>query len=150
MLSNILEPLRDRYDYILIDTAPTLGSLTINALAAADSVIIPVNPQLLAMMGLQDFIKTVSKIKHRINPRLVIAGILLTMCDSRTNLCKVLMEEVNETFKGQIKVFDTCIPTTVKVGEAVYYNMAVEQYNPKSTAGIAYRNFAKELIEYES
>lgn len=150
MLSNILEPLRDRYDYILIDTAPALGSLTINALAAADGVIIPVNPQLLAMMGLQDFVKTVSKIRHRINPRLEIAGILLTMCDSRTNLCKVLMEEVNETFKGQIKVFDTCIPTTVKVGEAVYYNMAVEQYSPKSIAGIAYRNFAKELIEYES
>ncbi|WP_418463551.1 ParA family protein [Frisingicoccus sp.] len=149
MLSNILEPLRNRYDYILIDTAPTLGSLTINALAAADSVIIPVNPQLLAMMGLQDFIKTVSKIRHRINPRFEIAGILLTMCDSRTNLCKVLVEEVNDTFKGQIKVFETCIPTTVKVGEAVYYNMAVEQYSPKSTAGIAYRNFAKELIGYE-
>ena len=60
-----------------------------------------------------------------------------------------LTEEVNETFKGQIKVFDTCIPSTVKVGEAVYYNMAVEQYSPKSTAGIAYRNFAKELIGYE-
>lgn len=149
MLSNILKPLRDKYDYILIDTAPALGSLTINALAAADSVIIPVNPQLLAMMGLQDFIKTVSKIKHRINPRLEIAGILLTMCDSRTNLCKILTEEVNETFKGQIKVFETGIPTTVKVGEAVYYNMAVEQYSLKSTAGIAYRNFAKELIEYE-
>lgn len=150
MLSNILEPLREKYEYILIDTCPSLGSLTINALAAADKVIIPVNPQLLAMMGLQDFIKTVAKIKHRINPRLEIAGILLTMCDARTNLCKVLTEEVMENFKEQIRVFDSHIPVTVKVGEAVYYNMAIEQYSPKASAGIAYKNLAKELIRYES
>ena len=84
MLSRILEPLRDRYDEIIIDTAPTLGALNINALAA-DEVIITVNPQLLAMMGLQDFLKTVKKIKSRINDKLDVAGILLTMCDVRTN-----------------------------------------------------------------
>lgn len=87
MLSNILEPLKDRYDVIIIDTCPALGALTINALAAADGVIITVNPQLLAMMGLQDFLKTVKKIKSRINPKLEVEGILLTMCDARTNLC---------------------------------------------------------------
>lgn len=90
MLSRILEPLRDSYDYIILDTCPSLGALTINALAAADEVIITVNPQLLAMMGLQDFLKTVGKIKSRINNRLSVSGILLTMCDSRTNLCKVI------------------------------------------------------------
>lgn len=119
MLSRILEPLRDSYDYILLDTCPSLGALTINALAAADEVIITVNPQLLAMMGLQDFLKTVGKIRSRINNRLSISGILLTMCDSRTNLCKVISEEVAETFQNQIRIFDSRIPTTVKVGESV-------------------------------
>lgn len=95
------------------------GSLDINALAAADEVIITVNPQLLAMMGLQDFLKTVGKIRSRINNRLSISGILLTMCDSRTNLCKVISEEVAETFQNQIRIFDSRIPTTVKVGESV-------------------------------
>ena len=98
MLSGILEPLRDRYDAIIIDTAPTLGALNINALAAADEVIITVNPQLLAMMGLQDFLKTVKKIKARVNERLLVAGILLTMYDARTNLCKVITEQVRDTF----------------------------------------------------
>ena len=102
MLSRALEPLRDSYDYIILDTCPSLGALTINALAAADEVIITVNPQLLAMMGLQDFLKTVGKIKSRINNRLSVSGILLTMCDSRTNLCKVISEEVAETFQNQI------------------------------------------------
>lgn len=124
--------------------------LTINLLAAADEVIITVNPQLLAMMGLQDFLRTVGKIKKRINPKLEVAGILLTMCESRTTLCKVLTEEVRENFQGQIHVFDTKIPATVKVGESIYYSMPIEQYSKKASAGIAYRKFAKELIAYES
>ena len=89
MLANILEPLRDRYDYLIVDTCPALGALTINALAAADGVVVTVNPQLLAMKGLQDFLKTIQKIKKRINPKLEVEGILLTMCDMRTNLCSV-------------------------------------------------------------
>ena len=148
MLAEVLEPLRSRYDYILIDTCPALGMLTINALAA-DEVIITVNPQLLAMMGLQDFLRTVGKIKKRINPRLEIAGILLTMCESRTTLCKVLTEEVTGSFQGKIKVFQTRIPATVKVGESIYYNMPIAQYSKKASAGIAYRKFAKEIIAYE-
>lgn len=149
MLSGILESLRERYDYILIDTCPSLGTLTINALAAADEVIIMVNPQLLAMMGMQDFIKTVMKIKRRINPGLGIAGVLLTMYESRTKLCKVLTEQVTDNFREQLRIFETKIPSTIKVGESIYYSMPVEQYSPKASAGIAYRNFAKELIAYE-
>ncbi|MBN2260749.1 MAG: ParA family protein [Clostridiales bacterium] len=107
ILSEILDNLRDDYDYIIIDTSPSLGSLTINALSAADSVIIAVNPQLLAMMGLKDFLKTTKKIQKRINQRLVIKGILLTMCDSRTNLSKVLSEQVNEAYSGLVDIGKT-------------------------------------------
>ena len=149
MLSGILEPLRDRYDYILIDTSPSLGALTINALAAADEVIITVNPQLLAMMGLQDFLKTVRKIKNRVNDRLKVAGILLTMCDARTNLCKTITEEVNDTFQGQIRIYESQIPTTVKVGEAVYYSEPLIEYAPECKATLAYMDLAKEVAADE-
>lgn len=149
MLGRILDPLRDSYDAILIDTCPSLGSLTINVLAAADEVIIAVNPQLLAMMGLQDFLKTVSKIRNRINNKLQVAGILLTMCDARTNLCKVITEEVDETFQGQIRIFKSMVPSTVKVGESVYYSELLIEYAPENKACEAYRNLAKELMNDE-
>lgn len=149
MLAEALEPIKNKYDYLLIDTCPSLGMLTINALAAADEVIITVNPQLLAMMGLQDFLRTVSKIKKRINPTLTVAGILLTMCESRTTLCKVLIEEVTGSFQGQIRIFENRIPATVKVGESIYYSMPIALYSKNASAGIAYRKFAKELIAYE-
>ena len=145
ILSEVSEPLRQKYDYILIDSCPALRILTINALAAADEVIITVNPQLLAMMGMQDFLRTVGKIKKRINPKLGIAGILLTMCETRTKLCRVLTEQVTESFQGQIRIFETRIPNTVKVGERLYYSKTVVEYSPKASAGIAYRKFEKEL-----
>ena len=116
---------------------------------AADEVIITVNPQLLAMMGLQDFLKTVKKIKSRINYKLDVAGILLTMCDARTNLCKVITEQVIDTFEGQIRIFDSKIPNTVKVGESVYYSEPLLEYAPDCKACEAYENLAKELIVYE-
>ncbi|MST69744.1 ParA family protein [Mogibacterium kristiansenii] len=149
MLAGILDPLRERYDFIIIDTCPALGALTINALAAADGVVITVNPQLLAMMGLQDFLKTIKKIKSRINPKLEVEGILLTMCEARTNLCKVISEQVTETFEGQIRIFDSKIPNTVKVGESVYYSEPLLEYAPGTKACKAYLDFGKELIAYE-
>ena len=100
MLAVILEPLKDDYDIILIDTSPALGALNINAMAASDELIVTVNPQLLAMKWLQDFLKTVKKIKSRINEKLDVAGILLTMYDARTILCKTITEQVTETFNG--------------------------------------------------
>ena len=149
MLANIIEPLRDSYDYLIIDTCPALGALTINALAAADGVVITVNPQLLAMMRLQDFLKTIKKIKSRINPKLEVEGILLTMCEARTNLCKVISEQVAETFEGQIKIFNSKIPSTVKVGESIYYSEPLLEYAPETKACKAYLDFGKELIAYE-
>lgn len=149
MLSGILEPLKDEYDYILVDTGPALGSLTINALAAADGVIITVNPQLLAMMGLQDFLKTVRKIKSRINSGLCVEGILLTMCDARTNLCRVITEQLMDTFDGKVRIFDSKIPNTVKVGESVYYSEPLLEYAPESRACVAYGSLAREVIADE-
>ena len=150
MLANILEPLRDEYDYLIIDTCPALGALTINALAAADGVVITVNPQLLAMMGLQEFLKTIKKIKSRINPKLEVEGILLTMCEARTNLCKVISEQLTDTFEGQIRIFNSKIPNTVKVGESVYYSEPLLEYAPQTRACKAYLDFGRELIGYES
>lgn len=149
MLATILEPIKGDYDYILIDTSPSLGALNINAMAAADEVIVTVNPQLLAMMGLQDFLKSVKKIKSRLNEKLNVAGILLTMCDARTILCKTITEQVAETFQGQIRIFESKIPNTVKVGESVYYSEPLIEYAPDSNACRAYNKLAGEVIAYE-
>lgn len=149
MLSSILEPLREDYDYILIDTSPSLGALNINAMVAADEVVVTVNPQLLAMMGLQDFLKTVKKIKSRLNDRLDISGILLTMCDARTILCKTITEQVQETFQGQVRIFKSKIPNTVKVGESVYYSEPLIKYAPDCNACRAYERLAGEVIAHE-
>ena len=145
----ILEPLKGDYDYILVNTSPSLGALNINAMAAADEVIVTVNPQLLAMMGLQDFLKSVKKIKSRLNEKLNVAGILLTMCDARTILCKTITEQVAETFQGQIRIFESKIPNTVKVGESVYYSESLIEYAPDSNACRAYNKLAGEVIAYE-
>lgn len=150
MLAGILEPLRGLYDYIIVDICPSLGTLTINTLTAADEVIIAVNPQLLAMMGLQDFIRTVKKVRSRLNDRLQIAGILLTMCDARTNLCKVITEQLTDTFDGQIRIFKSIIPNTVKVGESIYYSEPLLEYAPENKACKAYRNLAEEVTGDES
>ena len=149
MLATILEPLKGDYDYILIDTSPSLGALNINAMVAADEVIVTVNPQLLAMMGLQDFLKSVKKIKSRLNEKLNVAGILLTMFDARTILCKTITEQVAETFQGQIRIFESKIPNTVKVGESVYYSEPLIEYAPDSNACRAYNKLAGEVIAYE-
>lgn len=150
MLAKILKPLKSKYDYIIVDTCPTTGALTINALAAADGVVITANPQLLAMVGLQEFLKTIKKIKSRINSRLEVEGILLTMCEARTNLCKTVTEQVMDTFEGKVRVFKSRIPNTVKVGESVYYSEPLLEYAPDTKACKAYQDFGKELIGYES
>ena len=113
-------------------------------------MIIAVNPQLLAMMGLQDFIRTVKKVRSRLNDRLQISGILLTMCDARTNLCKVITEQLTDTFDGQIRIFKSIIPNTVKVGESIYYSEPLLEYALENKACKAYQNLAEEVAGDES
>ncbi len=144
-LSSILAPLRSDYDYIIVDTGPKLDNLSINALVAADQLIIPVNPQFLSTAGLDKLHGTIRKIKRRLNPDMKIAGILLTMCETRTNLCKIICQQIREEYETAIPVFETAIPMTVKVGEAVYYSRPVLDYAPNCSASMAYKDFAKEL-----
>ncbi|KYM54244.1 chromosome partitioning protein [Fusobacterium necrophorum subsp. funduliforme] len=145
ILSDITETLQEQYNYILIDTSPSLNILTINALCAADSVLITADTQLFAIVGISELLKTIQKIKKRVNPKLSVKGILLTMCDSRTNLSKLLTEQVEEMYQGKIKVFQTKIPKTVKVGEAIYSGQSIKKYAKGSIVDLAYDHLAKEI-----
>ena len=144
-LYNILEPLRNDYDYILVDTGPKLDNLSINALIAADQLLIPVNPQFLSTAGLQALLKTVTKVQRRFNPQIKISGILLTMCEQRTNLCKIISSQIREEYQDTVPVFSNSIPMSVKIGEAVYYSQSVIDYAPKSKVALSYQSFAEEL-----
>lgn len=145
ILSDIIEPLREYYDYILIDTSPSLNILTINAICAADSILIVADTQIFAVVGINELLKTIQKIKKRVNPKLEVKGILLTMCENRTNLSKILTEQVEEMYQRKIKVFQSKIPKTVKIGEAIYSGQSIKKYAKGSSADIAYDNLAKEI-----
>ena len=149
ILKELLEPLRPYYEYILIDTTPSLGMLTINALAACDDVIIPVSPQLWSATGLEELVQTISKMKKRkINAQVNIMGILLTICDERTKLFRAAKEYLEEFSGGRIKIFDTHIPGTVKVGEANYESKSILEFAAESKAARAYTAFAEEVLNY--
>ena len=145
ILSEIVNQVKECYDYILIDTSPSLNILTINAFCASDSVLIAADTQLFAVVGINELLKTVKKIKKRVNHKLKIQGILLTMCENRTNLSKTMAGQVEEMFQKKIKVFQTKIPKTVKVGEAIYSGQSIKKYAKGSSVDIAYDNLAKEI-----
>ena len=145
ILFEIVNQIKEYYDYVLIDTSPSLNILTINALCASDSVLITADTQLFAIVGISELLKTIQKIKKRVNESLTIKGILLTMCDNRTNLSKLLTQQVEEMYQGKIEVFQTKIPKTVKVGEAIYSGQSIKKYAKGSSVDIAYDNLAKEI-----
>jgi len=146
-LRELLEPLRNDYSYIIIDTNPYLGLLTINALAACDSVIIPASPQLWSATGLTDLLQTIFKVKRKINPRITVSGILLTICDERTRLFREAKSLLDEHYGNTIKIFNTHIPNTVRVGEANYASRSIIDYDPNSKAAAAYTAFAREVSD---
>ena len=145
-LAELLNPLRDDYDYIIIDTNPYLVLLTINALAACNEVIIPVSPQLWSATGLTDLLQTITKIKRKINPKISIAGILITMGDERTRLFREAKELLEESYGDKMKIFSTHIPSTTKVGEANYSCKSIMEYDVNSKASLAYKQLAKEVL----
>jgi chromosome partitioning protein len=144
-LKELLDLLRSEYSYIIIDTNPYLGMLTINALAACDEVIIPVSPQLWSATGLTDLLQTITKVKRKINPRITVAGILLTICDERTRLFREAKSLLDDNYGSLVKIFHTHIPNTVKVGEANYASRSIIDYDRDGKAALAYREFAVEV-----
>lgn len=145
ILFEIVNQIKEYYDYVLIDTSPSLNILTINALCASDSVLITADTQLFAIVGISELLKTIQKTKKRVNASLTIKGILLTMCDNRTNLSKLLTQQVEEMYQGKVEVFQTKIPKTVKVGESIYNGQSIKKYAKGSSVDIAYDNLAKEI-----
>jgi len=147
-LRDLLEPLRDGFDFILIDTPPSLGLLTLNALVAADAVVIPLNCEYFALEGLADLVATLRRVRASLNPSLDIAGVLMTMYDERTNLGQQVSRDIREFFKD--RVFDTVIPRNVRLGEAPSHGMPAILYDVKSRGSEAYLALAKELLAREA
>ena len=147
-LAALLNPLRLSYDYIIVDTNPSLGSLTINALTAADEVIIPIDPELFALTGLQALVDTIKKIKRKLNPSIEIGGILFTKCNKRTNLYRRTYGQVTKAFQS-LPIFNCQIPYTVKVGDANSYGMSVMELEQANPASLAYLELAKEVLANE-
>lgn len=145
LLKEALKNIKDEFDYILIDCPPSLGLLTLNAFAAADSVIIPIQCEYYALEGLGQLTKTVSTIKQSINKDIEIEGILLTMFDKRTNLSTVVYDEVKKFFPD--KVYKTVIPRNVRLSEAPSFGEAIISYDKFSKGAHAYKALAKELIK---
>lgn len=143
-LKELLAPVQNEFDYIFIDCPPSLGLLTINALAAADSVLIPIQCEYYALEGVTKLLESMRMVKERINRSLDVFGVLMTMYDSRTSLANQVVDEVRAYFGD--KVFDTLVPRTVKISEAPSFGMPVIEYAPGNKGAIAYLSLADEVI----
>lgn len=144
VLSNLLAPIKDKYDFILIDCSPSLGLITVNALTAADSVIIPVQAEYFALEGISKLLNTIRIIKSRLNPNLDIEGFLLTMYDARLRLANQIYEELKGHFADM--VFDTVIPRNIRLSEAPSHGLPVLLYAPESRGATSHNLLAKEII----
>ena len=142
-----LAKVKDAYDNVVIDCNSSLGMLTINALAAADSVIIPVQAQYLPANGMTQLIKTVSRVQRQINPGLRIDGILLTLYDARTNLAKQVERDIRRNFGDRLKVFDAVVPLAISAAEASAYGKSIFSYDAEGKAAAAYQTLAKEVAK---
>ena len=147
ILKQYIRTIKHQYDYILIDCAPSLELLTINALTAADKVIIPVLSHYLPTKGLEKLLKTIARTRRSLNPNLTIDGILLTMVDSRTNFAKEICQAIRNTHGAY--VFDTEIPHSIRLAEMATTGESIFQYEPRGKTAEAYENLAKEVLQHE-
>ena len=148
LLANLLAPVSSRYDYIFIDSPPSLGLLTVNALVAADAVIIPIQCEYLALEGLSQLLNTIQLVQKSLNPRLRIGGMAMTMYDSRTHLALQVVEEVAKHFPDLI--FHTIVPRSVRIAEAPSFGEPLVSFDPKSRGAQAYEALTNELLEREA
>lgn len=147
ILKRSIDEIRDDYDYILIDCPPSLGLITINALTAADKLLVPIQCEYYALEGLTQLLNTFELVRRNLNPRLEIEGVVLTMFDARTNLSIQVVDEVKKYFRN--KVYTTIIPRNVRLGEAPSHGVPIIVYDPKCAGAEAYTDLAQEIIDNE-
>ena len=145
-LKSYIDKIKNRYDYIIIDCMPSLGMITLNALTASDSVIIPVQAQYLPAKGMTDLLQTINRVQRRLNPDLKVEGVLLTLVDGRTNMAKETASAIRDTFGSHLRIFNASIPMGVKAAEASAEGMSILKYAPSSPVAEAYKDFSKEVI----
>ena len=146
VLRSYIEQVRDRYSYILIDCMPSLGMITINAFACADSILIPVQAAYLPVKGLEQLIKTIGKVKRQINPKLDIEGILLTMVDNHTNYARDITALLIETYGSKVRIFENSIPMSVRAAETSAEGISIYEHDPKGRVADAYQSLTKEVL----
>lgn len=146
ILRQYVNQVRNNYDYILIDCMPSLGMLTVNALTAADSVMIPVQPQYLPIKGLEQLLKTIFKVKKRLNPELRVEGILLTMVDIRTNFSKDIIQLLNTTYGERLRIFKSSIPFSVRASETSAEGKSIYVHDPHGKVSKAYELLSREVL----
>lgn len=149
ILKSYLEQIKDKYDYIIIDCRPSLSMITLNALASADSVIIPVQAHYLSAKGMTQLIQTINSVKKRINPNLKIDGVLITLADMQTKVAKTTLETLQNNYGGKIKIYNTIIPQGVKAVEGTMVGKSLYTYDKNSKPAVAYSNFCKEVLKDE-
>ena len=146
VLRECLRGVQEQYDVILLDCCPSLGMLTINALAAADQVLIPVQANYLSIKGLEQLLRTISKVRRQINPKLGIAGILVTMADMRTIYTRDVIDLLHTTYDGKLKVFDSVIPTSIRAAETSAEGRSIYLHDPAGKVSAAYTALTKEVM----
>lgn len=149
ILKQYIDTFRSQYDYIILDCMPSLGMLTVNALAASDSVLVPVQAQYLPAKGLEQLLQTITKVRKQINPNLKIEGILITMVDNRTNFAKDISSLLRETYGNTINLFQTDIPHSVRAAEISAVGKSIFAHDPRGKVAEAYRNLTKEVLQSE-
>jgi chromosome partitioning protein len=148
MLKAYLDGIKDQYDFVILDTPPWLGTLTINALVATDKVIVPVQANYLSLMGMEKLFETIVQVKRWFNPSLSVDGILVTMLDKRSNFAKEIVNLIHMTYGGSLHIFESEIPLSVKMAECSAEGKSIYAHDPNGKAAQAYMQFTKEVVEH--